>query len=559
MAELPTPSAPQGLDIWPHQIDLSMAVNEGKDVFCVVATGMGKTVILQAGALAAHAQGENAIALISVPTKVLVEQQADVATARGLRALAINEDTVRDAAHEKRDLWAELVRGDDVRVAIMTPQMALGRKMQQLLNSPAFVALIRWVSVDEAGLIDQKNGVFAPHYLRLSILRVKLLTSTQWTAATASATTERAPIMAKKYGMKPGAYVDARYSVNRPNLKHIPRFYQHAHTGSGHLDFSFIVPFGITSALQILLTVIFAHTIERAFSIMDFLDKLISPDIPNAGSLIKLYNSLMTSSYRRNLKADFLAGKVRVIIVTDTAAYGFDVPNVCRVITTDLEVDYEEADRKYGRAGRDGQPAEVIAFAPLWVRNLPPTVVPSTKAGEDEEEKRAKLQEPTRAFFNPIEYFCTRHAILHYYSEPYIPRDCLCAPIHDPDTSNDDLARVQEWKAYFEQLHVAELTSGPRIQTDGAFRALDKPMRTSLSHMLDRWSHQIWAHIRPSRELPCFKAVGPAKYPQLAFRGSIVEVGADIVNTFPLTETDMMQITPEKGWVRSERTETEAV
>ncbi|KAJ7245531.1 P-loop containing nucleoside triphosphate hydrolase protein [Mycena rebaudengoi] len=408
--------------LWPHQIDLSMAVNEGKDVFCVVATGMGKTVILQAGALAAHARGENAIALIIVPTKVLVEQQADVATARGLRALAINEDTVRDAAHEKRDLWAELVRGDDVRVAIMTPQMALGRKMQQLLNSPAFVALIRWVSVDEAGLIDQKNSVFAPHYLRLSILRVKLLTSTQWTAVTASATTERAPIMAKKYGMKPGAYVDARYSINRPNLKYIPRFYQHAHTGSEHLDFSFVVPFGITSALQILLTVIFAHTIERGFSIMDFLDKLISPDIPNAGSLIKLYNSLMTSSYRRNLKADFLAGKVRVIIVTDTAAYGFDVPNV----------------------ETGNQQRSYIAFAPSWVRNLPPTVVPSTKTGEDEEEKRAKLQEPIRAFFNPTEYFCTRHAILHYYSEPYISHDCLCAPIHDPDASNDDLARVQE-------------------------------------------------------------------------------------------------------------------
>ncbi|KAJ7243308.1 hypothetical protein C8J57DRAFT_1243598 [Mycena rebaudengoi] len=41
----------------------------------------------------------------------------------------------------------------------------------------------------------------------------------------------------------------------------------------------------------------------------------------------------------------------------------------------------------------------------------------------------------------------------------------------------------------------------------------------------------------------CFKAVGPAKYPQLAFRGSIVEVGADIVSTFPITKTDMTQMT----------------
>ncbi|KAJ7261211.1 hypothetical protein C8J57DRAFT_1232759 [Mycena rebaudengoi] len=66
---------------------------------------------------------------------------------------------------------------------------------------------------------------------------------------------------------------------------------------------------------------------------------------------------------------------------------------------------------------------------------------------------------------------------------------------------------------------------------------------------------------RSKGPLPNFEeeAVGPAKYPQVAFRGSIVEVGADIVNTFPLTETDMMQMTREKGWVRSERTETEAV
>jgi superfamily II DNA helicase RecQ len=135
----------------------------------------------------------------------------------------------------------ELVRGDDVRVAIMTPQMVLGTRMRQLLNSAAFAALVRWVSIDEAGLIDQQDGVFAPWYSRLSILsilRVKLPTSTQWTAATASATMDRAPIMAKGYGMKPGAYVDARYSVDRPNLKYIPRFYQHAQLQANGIEIS---------------------------------------------------------------------------------------------------------------------------------------------------------------------------------------------------------------------------------------------------------------------------------------------------------------------------------
>jgi hypothetical protein len=121
--------------------------------------------------------------------------------------------------------------------------------------------------------------------------------------------------------------------------------------------FAFVVPKGIQSALDIILTDIFAKTIERGFSIVDYLDKLIPSTVPNAGHLIELYNGLMTGSYRRKLKADFASEKVRVIVVTDTAAYGFDAPNVRRA-------DLEEMEQKFGCAGRDGQPAETIAFAP---------------------------------------------------------------------------------------------------------------------------------------------------------------------------------------------------
>ncbi|KAJ7861781.1 hypothetical protein B0H14DRAFT_3445032 [Mycena olivaceomarginata] len=67
--------------LWPHQLDLAMENNQKNDVLCVVATGMGKTVILQAGPIAADARGETGIGLIIVPTKVLVEQQGEVATA----------------------------------------------------------------------------------------------------------------------------------------------------------------------------------------------------------------------------------------------------------------------------------------------------------------------------------------------------------------------------------------------------------------------------------------------------------------------------------------------
>ncbi|KAJ6575863.1 hypothetical protein B0H10DRAFT_1963718 [Mycena sp. CBHHK59/15] len=77
--------------LWPFQLELSMDVNGGRDIFVVIATGMGKTVVLQSGAIAAQAWGEKGVALLIVPTKALVKQQADVASHRGLCTLAINQ------------------------------------------------------------------------------------------------------------------------------------------------------------------------------------------------------------------------------------------------------------------------------------------------------------------------------------------------------------------------------------------------------------------------------------------------------------------------------------
>ncbi|KAK7021543.1 hypothetical protein R3P38DRAFT_2533465 [Favolaschia claudopus] len=107
-------------EVYPHQLEMSMHINAGEDVFCVAGTSMGKTLVLQSGPIAAQARGEKGIALMIVPTKILVEQQADVASRRGLRALAINQDTVRNARLAGRDLFKELDAGDDIRMGVMS-------------------------------------------------------------------------------------------------------------------------------------------------------------------------------------------------------------------------------------------------------------------------------------------------------------------------------------------------------------------------------------------------------------------------------------------------------
>ncbi|KAJ7198688.1 hypothetical protein C8J57DRAFT_953089, partial [Mycena rebaudengoi] len=123
----------------------------GSDVFVVIATAMGKTVVLQAGAILVDARGEKGVAFLIVPTKVLVEQQASSTCRRRVTSQsACSRHQSRYPAQSgnsspRRDLFKELCSGNDVRMAVMTPKMLFGPEMTALLKTPEFVNLVRWM------------------------------------------------------------------------------------------------------------------------------------------------------------------------------------------------------------------------------------------------------------------------------------------------------------------------------------------------------------------------------------------------------------------------------
>ncbi|KAJ6481318.1 P-loop containing nucleoside triphosphate hydrolase protein [Mycena vitilis] len=484
----------------PHQLELAMHINRGKEVFCVSGTGTGKTVIFQAGPIAAQARGEKGIALMIVPTKVLVEQQADVASSRGLRGLAINQDTVRDARLAGRDLFKELAEGDDVRMGVMTPHMLMEADMRALLRKPEFTNLVRWFPIDEVHLVEQ-DGVFKAGYSSLVNMRVRLPSSTIWIAGTATAPPKHAISIAKALGFRDGDYINARYSVDRPNLKYIPRTYQHPTSNGEFMDLSFVVPFGLRAAVEIIPSILFADFIKRGNEIMKYLDPLIPPHIPDRERLIQTYNSLMPFDQRKQLIEDFKSGIVRVLIVTDTASYGFDVPNIRRAILTDVAGSFSDHHQKLGRAGRDGLPAVVIAFAPPWVLEPPSGASTASAAQIAEAERRSKLPKPLVRWFNPTAGMCPRGISMEHDGEAFVCRPGCCSPICDPNGSDADLAEVARWERFFIAKQAS--TGAARLRSDGTFRALEKPMKESLEQMLDRWRHRKWAEIRVCLEEPC--------------------------------------------------------
>ncbi|KAK7063962.1 P-loop containing nucleoside triphosphate hydrolase protein [Favolaschia claudopus] len=483
----------------PFQLELALEIDKKNHVFCVVATGMGKTVVLMAGAMAASARSEKGIALLIVPTKVLVEQQAEVASRRGLRVLAINQDTVRDARLAGRDLFKELVEGDDVRMGVMTPKMLCEAEMTALLKKDAFVNLVRWVSIDEAQLARQA-GVFQAGYKSLVYLHIRLPKSTVYTLASATAPPAEAVLIAKSLGLQPGTYKHARYSVDRPNLKYIPRFFQHPTTTGHFLDISFVVPIDMESAPDIIPTIMFAETILRGDQLMTYLDGLMPANIPGREHIIKTYTSLSTPKYRAQLKEDFESGKTRILIVTDTATYGFDIACVRQAIVFDLPKDLGKLEQQLGRAGRDGEPARAIGFAPEWVRQQPPDIEGSAK-GKTDAARRAELPASLVRWYNPTPACCSRAVCMEHNGEVFVDRgpDC-CVPIHDANGSAADLAMVARWAKHFEERQAT--VAVPHLRSDGTYRPLEKPMKESLYQMLDHWRHKTWASIRPSEDDP---------------------------------------------------------
>ncbi|KAK7025402.1 hypothetical protein VNI00_016039 [Paramarasmius palmivorus] len=488
----------------PFQLKHAKDLIDGRDLLLVIATGQGKTLVLMSPLIAAKARKEKAVGILVVPTKQLVKQQTASARKYGIRALALTEDTVRNAALEspRRDLFVELATGEDVRLAVMTPQMLFGTRMKKLLDEPKFKTLIRWMLIDEADLAEEKEGPFGGPYRALSAMRHTLPSRTVWAAVTGSATPSQSESLAKVYGFC-GDYVNARYNLDRPNIKYVPRFFQHAYSGNTFLDLSFLIPFTVNSPHDIKQTIIYAPTIKVGYAVMIFLDRLLPATFPNRLKVNKLYNSLMPDDYRTEFEADFLDGRhLRIGIVTDTLTYGFDA-RVHRILILDLPplASPQKEKQRVGRAGRDDLPSVAYTYAPPWVK-IPDAPVTSTSAAQAKEDARRRehLPSATLQWYNPTAEMCTRAADMSFFS-PGLPYTC---DFEHPNCSyhareidhHEDLDMVNTWAGHFKDL---DQSRTPRVQSDRMFKPLDTKLKASLTALLKLWSFRTWAQIRGSR------------------------------------------------------------
>ena len=100
--------------------------------------------------------------------------------------------------------------------------------------------------------------------------------------------------------------------------------------------------------------IVFAKTKESTTVIADKLVK--------AGHAASALNGDMPQTARQRVIANLKSGKLDVIVATDVAARGLDVPRISHVINYDLPHDRESYVHRIGRTGRAGRKGEAILF-----------------------------------------------------------------------------------------------------------------------------------------------------------------------------------------------------
>ena len=117
--------------------------------------------------------------------------------------------------------------------------------------------------------------------------------------------------------------------------------------------------------------IVFAKTKESTTVIADKLVK--------AGHSACALNGDMPQATRQRVVANLKSGKLDIIVATDVAARGLDVPRISHVINFDLPHDRESYVHRIGRTGRAGRKGEAILFLAPSARHRLRSIAQMTK------------------------------------------------------------------------------------------------------------------------------------------------------------------------------------
>jgi len=336
----------------PGQREIVEAVLGGDDVLALMPTGAGKSLLYQLPALV----GVAPVVVVS-PLISLMRDQIAALRARGVAAGALN------SGNEPEDNAATLamIETRRIRLLYVAPErLALDDTIDMLARMRP-----RLLAIDESHCVSRWGHDFRPDYARIGEV-AKRFGAPQTIAVTATAAPRtRADIESLLFHRAPRRFV---HSFRRPNIAISVRRRRHTLTDvagviRAHRGESGIVYCGSRAATDQLARALAANGVAA---------------LP--------YHAGLDAATRSANQDEFLARPDGVMVATIAFGMGIDKKDVRFVCHADLPHSIEAYYQEIGRAGRDGRPAEAIAFVSraAWMAHGAGDIDPTRDARADE-------------------------------------------------------------------------------------------------------------------------------------------------------------------------------
>ena len=157
-------------------------------------------------------------------------------------------------------------------------------------------------------------------------------------------------------------------SVDRPNI--FLSVYTIRNTITSFLDLEYLVPKGAQNPLEIPKTVVFVDNRKTVWELTTYLLELIGGiwgDNPDFDDLVADYSTVLSQQHRDAVLEDFNEGHIRILVCTEAAGMGVDIPDISRVIQWGIP-NFVNLSTLWQRMGRAGRKKDMQTVFSLWVQ-----------------------------------------------------------------------------------------------------------------------------------------------------------------------------------------------
>ncbi|XP_047944089.1 ATP-dependent DNA helicase Q-like 3 isoform X1 [Salvia hispanica] len=407
-----------------NQLEAIQAVLSGRDCFCLMPTGGGKSLCYQIPALA-----KPGIVLVVSPLIALMENQVMALKEKGV---AVEYLSSTQTVKVKNKIYENLESGKpSLQLLYVTPELIATSGFMSKLMKIHGRGLLNLIAIDEAHCVSTWGHDFRPSYRKLSSLRNNL-PGIPVLALTATAVPKVQEDVIKSLSLQKPLVLKS--SFNRPNIYYEVRYKDLMDDPYSDIC-NYLKSCGNVCAI--------VYCLERT-ACDDLALHLSAQGIPCSA-----YHAGLNSNVRSSVLDDWISSRTQVVVATVAFGMGIDrkdVRVVCHFnIPKSMEAFYQES----GRAGRDQLPSRSLLYFGVDDRRKMEFILSkaankkSHSSSMDEGSTKNSLAE----FQKMIEYCeeagCRRKKILESFGEEQVTAS-LCGKTCDSCKHPDMVSKYLE-------------------------------------------------------------------------------------------------------------------